>query len=254
MGLSDEFLHGGTERGGQIGLGLHKGGAEPRLQSEEVGGDQDLTIATRSAPDSNGWDVQIIAYLFRKFRLKQFQDEGTATRPLEGVGVIHQRHGFGLGFPLAMIPSLLSDMLGQHPQMSDHFNSTRGKVVDDFREGALQFNGIGARLHELPCAHKRLIGSVIGVRWEIDGHWGSRNTPANSLEVVDHLPQCHLDRILLTQNYHSKGVSHQNQINSRFVEETGGGVVVGGQPSLLTSLLFGGYKRFFKILNHLISN
>src|SRR4029077_1143105 len=85
---------------------------------------------------------------------------------------------------------------------------------------------------------RSLCRSVISVNRHIRDEQRLFDPPRRRARVMQHFVQCYLRSVLITQNYHSDGVAHEDDVDATLIEQTRGGIIVRRERrDLLTALL-----------------
>ncbi len=86
--------------------------------------------------------------------------------------------------------------------MTNYFYSFSSNPGNLLGETPLQFHGIGTRLNKPQRVCKCFICCVICPVRKVNSDGGSKDPPADRLEVMDHFLKGHINRVFLTQNNH----------------------------------------------------
>ncbi len=80
--------------------------------------------------------------------------------------------------------------------------------------------------------------AVVSVNRHIRDEQRLFDPPRRRARVMQHLVQCYIRSVRITQNYHAHGVAHEDDVDATLIEQTRGGIIVRREGSdLLTAML-----------------
>ena len=229
--FADEVLGGGADGGGDVGLGDGELGAEPGEGADEVVGDHDLAAAMRAGADADGGDADASSDFAGELGLDELKDEGEGAGFFDGGGVGEKAFAFGFGAALDLVAALLFNRLGEHADVGHDGVAGVAEGVDFGNDGdaALELDGFGAGVGELAGVGDGVSGGLVGVVGEIADDEGSRLGAGDGGDVMLDFGERDVGGVGITEDDHADGVADEEDGDAGFIEQAGGGIVVGGE-------------------------
>ena len=141
--------------------------------------------------------------------------------------------GFGLlgGFAFFVVAAFFEDALGQHAEVAHHGNAGGGDGADFFRlaDAAFEFHRLRPGGDEAAGGFQRLLRRVVGVDRQIADDQRLRLGAGDGGHVVQHVVERDVGGVRKSEHHHAERIADEQHIHAAFVEQAGGGVVVGGQ-------------------------
>jgi len=163
--------------------------------------------------------------------LNEFENYGEGTGGFDGEGIVEEFGGVGGGLPFYLVSAFFADALGEHTDVSHDGNVVSGEGGDlrGVRGPAFEFDGIGA-------GGEKALGMGDGLIWggvSIDGEIGDDHSvfgsAGNGGGVVDDVIDGDIGGIWKAEHHHAERIADEENIDTCFVEEASGGVIVGGE-------------------------
>ena len=218
--------------GGELGVGVCEGGDEPWEGAEDVGDHGDLAVAGLVAgADPDGGDIEAGGEAGGDLGHDAFEDDGEAAGVLEGEGALAERRDFLGGAALPAVSAFFDDALGEHAEVAEDLDSggSDSGHFGGLAAAPFEFDGLGAGFGQVAGVREGLIGGVVAVDREVGHEEGAFGAAGRCGGVVDHMGHGDGGGVGVSEDHHSEGVADQQEVGSGFVEEPGGGVIVGGE-------------------------
>ena len=103
---------------------------------------------------------------------------------------------------------------------------------------AFQLHRLRAGIDKSSGGLRGLRRRIVSVNRHIRDEQRLFDPPRRRASVMQHLVQCYIRSVLITQNYHAYGVAHEDDVDATLIEQTRGGIIVRRERgNLLTALL-----------------
>ncbi len=232
LSVLDVGMDGGGDVGGDGGAGDGEGGDEPGVGADDVGEDGDFSIAgVIAAADADGGDVEGGGEVAGHGGEDAFEDDAEAAGGLESEGALVEGFDFVVGLALLFVAAFLENALGEHAEVAEDGDagSDHGADLVGLADAAFEFDGLGAGLDEALGVVEGFGGGGVAVDGEVGDEEGAGGAPGGGGGMVEHVLHGDVGGVRVAEDDHAEGVADEDEIEAGFVEETGGGVVVGGE-------------------------
>src|SRR5439155_6103248 len=117
--------------------------AVPGQHAEQIGGNEDLSVAVRSGADPDGGDRNGAGEFSGQGWGEQFEDDGESAGVDQSVGVGEEGVALGLLFAFDVVAAFFEHVLRQHAQMAKKRNAAGqdGLYLGQDAAAAFGFNG-----------------------------------------------------------------------------------------------------------------
>src|SRR6266545_4358477 len=229
--LVAEGLDRARDLASEVGVRLDELRIRPVAEPEEVGDHQNLPIAVRTRPDPDRRDAQGIGDLGGKGRGNSLQDQGEDAGLLQGVGLVEEPPGILLASPLDPVPAHCVHRLRSQANVAHDRNPSLDESTSQFQHGSLELDRMGPTLLEEPAGvtDALLQGRLIREERHVAHDQGVLGPAGHRAGVVEHLLHGDGQRVLVAKDVVGQRVTHQQGWHPCFIENPGGGVVVGGE-------------------------
>lgn len=215
-----------------VGVWLGEGWNEPGVGADEVGDDGDFAVAlVFAAADADGGDGDGLGDGVCDLGYDGFEDDGEGAGVGDGEGVCEEEVCLVGGFAFFVVSAFLEDALGEHSEVGADGDAVLGEVLDVSGVGgaAFEFDGFGTGLEEEAGVVEGEFGGVVGVDGEVAEDEGAWFCAGDGGDVVEHVLEGDVGGVWEAEDDHAEGVAYEEEVDILFVEEFGGGEVVGGE-------------------------
>ncbi len=234
------FLGGAADGGAEVGVLLDEAGSDVVEQAEQVGSDEDLAVAAGSGADADGRDLDGGGELGGEVGWDAFDDEGEGAGGFDGAGVVEE----ALGVALDLEAAESADGLRRQSDVAHDGDVGAGDGGDGggAADAAFELDGVGAALFdEAAGAFEGLLrADLVAHEGQVGDDEGAADAAGDDAGVVDHLVEGDGERVGLALDDHAEGVADEEAVDAGDVEESGGGVVVGGEHREAVAAFAGG--------------
>ena len=203
---------------------------------------KDTAIAILPAPNADGRTGCLLGNRCGEGRVDELQHDGAGSSLVYGKGVRNQALSLGRGFSLDMVATFFHDPLRKHAEMTDKRNAIRKYGLNSRQALTTSFD-----LHQISARFAKFPGILNGetrrcatASRQVGGDKCFCDTTRDGAGVVDHVGHRNMCGVWMTKNHHSQGIADQQQVKPALVEETRGGVVVGGESGQAAACNLGG--------------
>lgn len=123
------------------------------------------------------------------------------------------------------------DPLREHAEVADHGDASLDDGGDFFGlvEAAFEFDSFGTGFDEFLGVGEGGGGIGVGIDGEVGDEEGVFGTTGGGGGVVEHVVESDVGGVGEAEDDHPEGVANEEEVEAGFVEEAGGGVIVGGE-------------------------
>ena len=139
-----------------------------------------------------------------------------------------------------MVTSFFSDALGEHAYVTNDRNPFLRESPDfpSLSHSALELDCLGPGFNEDPGAFNSHLLIIIGVNREVSNEKCMMATSRRGGDMMGHVLKGYMCGVGKAEHDHAEGISHEDKVHSRLIEQAGGGIVPGCQ---------GGNGRTFRL-------
>ena len=224
------FDGGADERAG-VAIAADELGGGGKGEVDEVVEDEDLSVAVGSGADADGWNIELGGDGGGGFAGNAFEDEGAGAGFGEAAGIgFEALKGFG-GAGLDAVAAHAVKALGGKAEVADDGDFGVSEGADQLEARPLDFDGFSASLFDKAdsIVNALVDCSVIAAKGHVGYDQGASNGTANGAGVMEHFIDGDSECVVVTEDHHGEGVADEEEVDSGFVYQAGGGVVVSGE-------------------------
>lgn len=230
-GVDESFDCGGNILGDRGSLG-GEGWDEPGVGSEDVGDDGDFSVAgVVAAADADGGDLELGGEVAGDFGEDAFEDDAETAGFLDDEGALVEVLDFAVGAALLFVAAFFEDSLGEHAEVTQDRDAIGNDGADFLRlsDSTFQFDRFSTGFDEKAGIAEGFLGGGVAVDGQVGNEERGVGASGGGGGVVEHVLHGDVGRVRVAEDDHAQGITDEEEVRARFVEEAGGGVVVGGE-------------------------